>query len=75
MPVLALLTGLLLAPALAHAGPRDDMKSAYDKALADANNLEYDAALRTLNGAIGAAESGGSQAIRSSRRCTCSAPP
>jgi hypothetical protein len=61
----SLLSGLSLtvfmgAPSLAHAGPRDDMKAAYDKALADANNLEYDAALGTLDGAIAAAESSGS---------------
>lgn len=47
------------APTLAHAGPRDDMKAAYNKALDDANNLEYDAALGTINGAIAAAESSG----------------
>lgn len=59
----SLLSGLavLTLPSLAHAGPRDDMKAAYDKALADANNLEYDAALGTLNGAIAAAESSGNQ--------------
>jgi len=51
----------LLVPALAHAGPRDDMKAAYQKALNDANNLEYDSALGTLNGAIAAAESSGNQ--------------
>jgi hypothetical protein len=57
--VASLSLAALLVPTLAHAGPRDDMKAAYDKALADANNLEYDAALGTLNGAIAAAESGG----------------
>ncbi|MFO7562710.1 MAG: hypothetical protein R6X02_08695 [Enhygromyxa sp.] len=55
----ALSLAAVLVPALAHAGPRDDMKAAYDKALADANNLEYDAALGTLNGAIAAAEASG----------------
>jgi hypothetical protein len=53
--------GSMLLPTLAHAGPRDDMKAAYDKALADANNLEYDAALGTINGAIAAAESSGNK--------------
>jgi hypothetical protein len=59
--VASLSLATLLLPSLAHAGPRDDMKAAYDKALADANNLEYDAALGTLNGAIAAAESSGNQ--------------
>lgn len=50
------LGGLLaLTPATAMAGPRDDMKTAYDKALSEANNLEYDAALNTINTAITAA--------------------
>jgi len=57
-----LLAGALFTPGLAHAGPRDDMKVAYDRALADANNLEYDSALSGLNGAIAAAESQGHQA-------------
>lgn len=48
-----------LSPSLAWAGPRDDMKAAYDNALVQANNLEYDAALGILNSAISAAESGG----------------
>ncbi len=48
-----------LSPEQAWAGPRDDMKAAYDGALAQANNLEYDAALATINSAISAAESGG----------------
>lgn len=54
------LTALVgLAPSEALAGPRDDMKVAYDKALADANNFEYDAALKTLNDAITAANDAG----------------
>jgi hypothetical protein len=48
-----------LAPQQAWAGPRDDMKAAYDNALAQANNLEYDAALGIINGAISTAESSG----------------
>jgi hypothetical protein len=46
-------------PSTAFAGPRDDMKTAYDAALIQANNLEYDAALGTLNGAISGAEASG----------------
>jgi hypothetical protein len=53
--------GASLVPTLAHAGPRDAMKSAYDRALAEANDLEYDAALGTVTGAISAAESSGNQ--------------
>jgi hypothetical protein len=53
--------GLWLVPTLALAGPRDDMKAAYDRALADANNLEYDSALATIDGAIAAAEASGNQ--------------
>jgi hypothetical protein len=49
-----------LTPTQAWAGPRDDMKAAYDNALVQANNLEYDAALGILNSAISTAESGGS---------------
>lgn len=59
---LAMLTTLALAgltPTQAWAGPRDDMKAAYDNALVQANNLEYDAALGILNASISAAESGG----------------
>lgn len=54
----SLLSAVMLSPTPAHAGPRDDMKAAYDKALADANNLEYDAALSTLDSAIASAEAG-----------------
>jgi hypothetical protein len=56
-----LLAGLVAAavPNLAWAGPREDMKAAYDQALAQANELEYDAALATINNAISTAESGG----------------
>ena len=63
---LALLSALVvglgagLSPGLAHAGPRDDMKAAYDAALAAANNLDYEAALGGLNAAISGAESSGS---------------
>ena len=55
-----LLAGLVAAavPNLAWAGPREDMKAAYDQALAQANELEYDAALATINNAISTAESG-----------------
>jgi hypothetical protein len=49
----------LMAPSLAWAGPREDMKAAYDQALAQANELEYDAALATINGAISTAEGSG----------------
>ena len=49
----------VFAPATAMAGPRDDMKAAYEKALSEANNLEYDAALNTINTAIQAAIDGG----------------
>lgn len=48
-----------LAPSVAWAGPRDDMKAAYDQALAQANELEYDAALATINNSISAAEAAG----------------
>ena len=48
-----------LCPSLAEAAPRDDMKAAYQSALDQANNLEYDGALGTLNGAINGAESAG----------------
>lgn len=54
---LAYLTGA--AGGLAWAGPRDDMKTAYDAALIQANNLEYDAALNLLNTAISTAEGSG----------------
>jgi hypothetical protein len=57
--LLATLTLAGFAPELAWAGPRDDMKAAYDSALVQANNLEYDAAMATLNTAISSAESGG----------------
>jgi hypothetical protein len=59
---LAMLASVALAgltPMQAWAGPRDDMKAAYDNALAQANNLEYDAALGIIDGAISTAESGG----------------
>jgi hypothetical protein len=59
---LALLTTVALAgltPTQAWAGPRDDMKAAYDNALVQANNLEYDAALGIINAAISTAESNG----------------
>lgn len=49
----------LLTPQLAWAGPRDEMKAAYDGALVQANNLEYDQALNLLNTAISGAESAG----------------
>ncbi|PRQ00551.1 hypothetical protein [Enhygromyxa salina] len=49
----------LLAPQSAWAGPRDEMKAAYDAALAQANNLEYDQANNILNTAISGAESAG----------------
>lgn len=49
-----------LSPSQAWAGPRDDMKAAYDNALVQANNLEYDAALGIINAAISTAESGAS---------------
>jgi hypothetical protein len=58
LPSVLLVAGLL-APQVALAGPRDDMKVAYDAALSQANNLEYDQALGTLNGAISSAESAG----------------
>jgi hypothetical protein len=48
-----------LTSSTAWAGPRDDMKAAYDNALVQANNLEYDAALGIINGAISTAESAG----------------
>ena len=48
-------TATVAVPASAWAGPRDDMKAAYEKALADYNNLEYEAALETINTAIQAA--------------------
>lgn len=56
-----ILAGLLaaMAPSLAWAGPREDMKAAYDQALAQANELEYDAALATLNNSISASEAAG----------------
>ena len=57
LPTLAL--PMLMAPSLAWAGPREDMKAAYDQALAQANELEYDAALATINGAISTAEGSG----------------
>ena len=53
----ALMLALTSTPAWA--GPRDDMKAAYDNALVQANNLEYDAALGIINGAISTAESSG----------------
>jgi hypothetical protein len=59
---LAICTTLALAgltPTQAWAGPRDDMKAAYDNALVQANNLEYDAALGIINGSISSAESSG----------------
>ena len=54
---LALASGL--APNSALAAPRDDMKAAYDEALNQANNLEYDQALATINNAITAAINAG----------------
>src|SRR5689334_17884696 len=55
----ALTLATLTCSTPAWAGPRDDMKAAYDNALVQANNLEYDAALGIINSAISAAESGG----------------
>ncbi|MFV8752370.1 hypothetical protein ACNOYE_17635 [Nannocystaceae bacterium ST9] len=49
----------LVAPDLAWAGPREDMKAAYAQALAQANELEYDAALATINNSIASAEGAG----------------
>jgi hypothetical protein len=56
-----ILAGVLaaLAPSLVWAGPREDMKAAYAQALAQANELEYDAALATLNNSISASEAAG----------------
>lgn len=51
----ALAALISLAPSQAWAGPRDDMKTAYAQALEQFNNLEYDAALSTINNAITAA--------------------
>lgn len=49
----------LLTPQITWAGPRDEMKAAYDAALVQANNLEYDQANNILNTAISTAESAG----------------
>ena len=50
---------MLLCPSLAEAGPRDDMKASYQAALDQANNLDYGAALGSLNDAINGAEASG----------------
>ena len=47
------------APTEASALPRNDMRSAYGRALAAFNDLEIEAALETVNAAISQAESSG----------------
>ena len=61
-PVHSLLVGAfalagLLAASPAHAGPREDLKAAYNKALGQYNNLELDQALQVLDEAIAARRS------------------
>ncbi len=50
--LLSLTTSLAPRSAQAFTPPRDEMRAAYDKALEDANNLEYDAALKAINDSI-----------------------
>jgi hypothetical protein len=59
--VLALVVGLgVLGPVgLAHAGPRDDMKAAYQTAQTQFNDLELDAAQATLEAAVARAQGAG----------------
>lgn len=60
-PILTVVLGAALAllPALAHAGPRDDMKAAYWSAIEQFNNLDLDAAMATLDGAVSQAQAAG----------------
>jgi hypothetical protein len=49
-----------LAPAgVAHAGPRDDVRGAYDQAKEQFNNLDLDGALSSLDAAVARAEGAG----------------
>jgi hypothetical protein len=56
---LGLLAGVLASPGVAHAGPRDDMKSAYQLAQTQFNELELDAAQATLEAAVARAQGAG----------------
>ncbi|MCX4245397.1 hypothetical protein [Paraliomyxa miuraensis] len=51
--------GAVGAPTEAHAGPRDDMKSAYELAKTQFNELELDAAQATLEAAVARAQGAG----------------
>jgi hypothetical protein len=53
----ALWVAALATPA--HAGPREDMRAAYDQALRQFNELELEAAMQTVEGGIAAAEGAG----------------
>jgi hypothetical protein len=57
--VLALALGLVGSAGLAHAGPRDDMKAAYQTAQTQFNDLELDAAQATLEAAVARAQGAG----------------
>lgn len=57
--VLGLCVGVLASAGVAHAGPRDDMKSAYQLAQTQFNDLELDAAQATLEAAVARAQGAG----------------
>lgn len=59
----AVLGLLCLGSSVAHAGPRDDLKTAYNKAFGQYNNLELDQALAVLDDAIKAAPSADDPAL------------
>lgn len=59
----AVLGLLCLGSAVAQAGPRDDLKTAYNKAFSQYNNLELDQALAVLDEAIKAAPSSDDPAL------------
>jgi hypothetical protein len=57
--VAAIAVGLLAFPAVAEAGPRDDVRNAYATAKEQFNNLDLDAALAGLDAAVSRAEGAG----------------
>ncbi len=56
---LALALGVLVTSGVAHAGPREDMQSAYEVAKTQFNELELDAAQATLEAAVARAQGAG----------------
>ncbi len=58
--LLLTVAGMMTTPEEASALPRNDMRAAYGKALAAFNDLEIEAALETVDGAIAEAASSGS---------------